>query len=80
MKPDEARAAVFAALTEIAPDVDPAEVSPRASLRAAAELDSMDFLTYVALLSDVIGSDISEDDYGAVDSVDGAVAFLVARS
>lgn len=47
------------------------------SLRNGADLDSMDFLAYVAAVSETVGRDIPEDDYDRMDTVAGAVAYLL---
>lgn len=80
MTPDEARAVVHAALDEIAPDVDAAQLDPGSSLRELAEMDSLDFLSYVGALCDALGQDIPESDYRALDTVDASIAYLVERS
>lgn len=79
MKQTEARQVVVAALAEVAPEIDPDEFDPDASLRDGAELDSMDFLSYIAAVSETIGADIPEDDYAQMDSITAAVAYLAAR-
>lgn len=79
MTDEDARVLVFSALNGIAPEVDVGELDPDASLRVTADLDSMDFLSYVAALSEVIDADIPESDYDRVDSVNTAAAYLVER-
>jgi acyl carrier protein len=76
---DELRATVLAALTRIAPDVDPASLDPGDDLREQCELDSMDFLSFVERLHDATGADIPERDYPRLASVDLAVEYLAAR-
>jgi acyl carrier protein len=71
-----ARDVVIAALEEVAPEIDVDQLDPDASLRNGADLDSMDFLAYVATVSEAVGADIPEDDYGRMDSVAGAVAYV----
>ena len=80
MTPEAARELVIGVLTSVAPDIDPAEVPDDAGLRDSADLDSMDFLDYVACLAEAIGVDIPESDYGRVDTVAGAIAFVVQAS
>jgi acyl carrier protein len=77
---DQARAALFDALGRLAPEVDPEQIEPTAVLRDAADLDSVDFLELVALLSEATAADIGEDDYPRLDTIDSAVAFLAARA
>ena len=66
-------------LAEVAPDVDPAELAPDADLRAAADLDSMDFLALLEGLSEQTGLDLPESDYEQLTTVDGIVGYLTAR-
>ncbi len=79
MTEDRAHHVLFEALRLVAPGVEPEALDPRARLRDAADLDSMDFLTLVGLLADALHADIPEQDYDHLESVDGAVAYLRAR-
>lgn len=80
MTADEARVLVSSVLTGVAPEVEVGELDPHVSLRMSAELDSMDFLSYVAALSDGIDHDIPESDYDQVDSINAAVEYLVSHT
>lgn len=77
MTPDSARELVIGVLTGVAPDIDPASLPDDAGLRDSADLDSMDFLDYVSSLAEATGTDIPESDYGRLDTVAGAIAFVV---
>lgn len=79
MNDDRARQVLFDALGELAPEVDPTQIDPTALLRDAADLDSIDFLELVSTLSEAVGTDISEDDYPKLDTIDSAVAFLSVK-
>ena len=79
MDPDESRRIVLEALLDVAPDIDEAQLDPQSSLRDSAELDSMDFVAFVAALSETLGADIPEDDYGQLDSVALATDYVVNR-
>jgi acyl carrier protein len=76
----DTRALVLAALTDVAPDIDPATVDPAARLQEDLDLDSMDFLNLVTALSEQTGIDIPEADYDRLGSVDDCVAYLAQRS
>jgi acyl carrier protein len=76
---DRAREILNDALAELAPEVDLAGLDPTASLRDQADLDSVDFLELVSQLSRAVQTDIPEDDYDQLDTVDGAVAYLAAK-
>lgn len=80
MTTDRAREVLFDALGQLAPEVDPAQIDPTAVLRDAADLDSVDFLELVSLLSDATHADIGEDDYPRLDTIASAVAFLATRA
>lgn len=76
---DRAREYVLAALGSVAPEVDPVGIDPAAPLRDAADLDSMDFLSMVGALAEALGSDIPEDDYPRLETLDDAVAYVDSR-
>jgi acyl carrier protein len=56
------RAAVLAAITRIAPEVDPATLKGDERLRQQVDIDSMDFLNMVIDLHRELGVDIPESD------------------
>lgn len=64
----------------IAPETDFAALSGSEDLRAALDLDSMDFLNFVIALHERTGVDIPERDYGKLRTLDGAVAYLAQQS
>jgi acyl carrier protein len=68
------------ALADVAPELEVAELDPEASLRDGADLDSMDFLAFVAAISEAIGADIPEADYPQLDGLAKAEAYVAGRS
>ena len=74
------RQTIFTALRGIAPEADPSTVPPDADLREELDLDSMDYLNFVIALHERLGVDIPEADYPKLTTVDGAVAYLSART
>jgi acyl carrier protein len=80
MTPDEARRIFFAELGNIAPEWDPAEIDPQDDIRDAMDIDSMDVLNLVIALHKRTGIDIPEADYTRLLTIDGAVAYLAAKS
>jgi acyl carrier protein len=73
---DALRRAVAECLQQIAPEMDPATLDPRRSLREQADLDSFDFLRLLMALNERVGVEVPEADYGLVDSLDGLVNYL----
>ena len=66
-------------LSNIAPEVDLATVDPKADLREAIDIDSMDFLNLVTALHQRTGVDIPEIDYPKLVTLSGMIAYLDAR-
>lgn len=76
----DARRLVAGAVRRIVPDADLDALDPDADLRAALDLDSLDFLGLVELLTQSSGVRIDEEDYPELCSVRRAAAFLAARA
>lgn len=79
MKDNDARDLVLQALMDVAPEFDGETLDENASLRDGADLDSMDFLAFVAAIADAIGADIPESDYPQLDGIAKAVEYVAAR-
>lgn len=80
MSREEALDLMRAVLRQVAPEADLDDVGPDESLREALDLDSMDFLNFVIGIHEKTGIDIPERDYPELASVDGFLAYLVAKS
>ena len=76
MTTESVAATVRGVLHEVAPDADLATLDPQANLRDTLQLDSLDFLRVVELLSEQTGREISEDDYPKLNSLASTVKFL----
>jgi len=76
----EIKAAILDALAQIAPESDPAELSPNENIRRALDIDSFDFLNFLIGLHEKLGVDIPEADYGKLNTLDEMVAYLAART
>ena len=74
MTPEEVRRLLFEELGNIAPEWDAAEIDPKADIREAMDIDSMDVLNLVIALHKRTGIDIPETDYGEILTIDSAVA------
>ncbi|MFN3657241.1 MAG: acyl carrier protein [Pseudolabrys sp.] len=66
-------------LNNIAPEIDMASVDPKADLREAMDIDSMDFLNFITAVHHRLGVDIPELDYPKLVTFAGAVAYLEAK-
>ena len=73
------RAAVVAALTSVAPEIDPAALDPDVEFRQAFELDSMDFLNFVIRLHASLQVDVPESDYAHLATLNQAIDYLISR-
>lgn len=76
----EIKAAILDGLAHIAPESDPAELSPNENIRRALDIDSFDFLNFLIGLHEKLGVDIPEADYGKLNTLDEMVAYLAART
>jgi acyl carrier protein len=72
----DVRELVVQVLSDIAPDGDFDSLDPTVSLRRQLDLDSLDFMAYVEMLSERTGSPIPEEEYPLVDTLDGCVTLL----
>lgn len=79
MSEDRARHILREVVGLIAPEVEFDTLDPAGSLREQADLDSMDFLELLSLLSDATKEEIPEADVPRLDTVDSAVAYLVSK-
>jgi acyl carrier protein len=77
MTPDQARQLIEEAAARVAPDADLAGLAPDADLRDRLELDSLDFLRFVEVMSERGGRQIAEDDYPQLATLASTIKFLV---
>jgi acyl carrier protein len=75
----DVRSVVQEELNNIAPEVDFAMVDPAADLREALDIDSMDFLNFIAAIHHRLGVDVPETDYAKLGTLDGAVKYLQGK-
>lgn len=80
MTQGESMGAIEKALAAIAPEVDVHSLDAKRSFREQAEIDSFDFLNFLVRLHELTGIDIPESAYAQIDSLDGLVAYLGAKS
>jgi acyl carrier protein len=73
------RSKLLELLGRIAPEIDPAALDPRESLRAQADLDSVSIMELVVAIHRELGVDVPETEYRELDTLDGAVEYLTGR-
>jgi|PlaIllAssembly_1097288.scaffolds.fasta_scaffold1040437_2 acyl carrier protein len=66
-------------LINVAPDLAGETIPFDADLRTSLDLDSMDFVNWVAALHRHLGVDLPELDYPKVRTLDATAAYLMAR-
>ncbi|MBK3641527.1 MULTISPECIES: acyl carrier protein [Streptomyces] len=76
----EATDVVKESIIKIIPDADFTRLLPEDRFRDVLELDSLDFLSLVELLTEATGIPIDEDDYPELTTLADTVRFLVDRS
>jgi acyl carrier protein len=76
MSDPDLRAGILELLREIAPELDAGALDPKARLREAVDLDSMDFLNFLMSLHRRYGIDIPEADYAELTTLDDVVRYL----
>lgn len=72
----EIRKLAFDILGGIAPEADFASLGDDDELREVLDLDSMDFLNFIAGLHKATGADIPEADYSKLFTLKGVISYL----
>ena len=80
MTPDDAKQTILKALLDIAPEADASSLVADVDLREQLDIDSMDLLNIVTAIHEATGIDIPEADYPKMFTLDGGVAYLMART
>lgn len=80
MNHDQARALVRQAVERVVPGAELTGLDPGVSLRDTFEMDSLDFLEFVEALAELSGTELTEDDYPALDTWDGCAARLMGEA
>lgn len=76
MTEPEIKAAILDGLAMIAPESNPAELSPDDPIRRTLDIDSYDFLNFLIGLHKRLGVEIPEADYGKLNTLGEMVAYL----
>ncbi|MEU6371277.1 acyl carrier protein [Streptomyces sp. NPDC046931] len=80
MDRSEAQTAVEEAITRVVPGADLTHLDPDAAFRDALEFDSLDFLSFVEILSERTGLRTDEEDHPRLTTLNDSIDFLVART
>ena len=72
------RSVVLEELGNIAPEADLPSLDPKADLREALEIDSMDFLNFITAVHHRLNVNIPEADYPKVRTLATVVAYIDA--
>lgn len=80
MNAEQARMLVISELGNIAPEADFESLDPEADLREALDIDSLDFLNFVAVLHKKTGVNVPETDYRRLLTLNGATAYLTEKT
>lgn len=80
MTEPEARAVIFAALGEVAPEIDPGSISADTDLTEQLDLDSMDYLHWLVGINAATGIEIPDRDAAHFMTIDGAAKYLCDAS
>ena len=79
MTTEEITQSVLAALTDVAPEVEPASIRTDLNLRDQTDLDSMDSLNFLIAVHEQLHVDISEADWARLQTIDELVEFIAPR-
>jgi acyl carrier protein len=76
----EIKNAIIEGLTKVAPEGDPASLSPDENIRRTLDIDSYDFLNFLIDLHKRLGVEIPEADYGKLGTMKEMITYLAART
>jgi acyl carrier protein len=74
------KTAIIEGLAKVAPESDPAELTPDEPIRRTLDIDSYDFLNFLIGLHEKLGVEIPEADYGKLNTLNEMTAYLSARA
>lgn len=80
MSNQDIRKVILEELGNIAPEADLASIDPRSDLRDVLDINSIDFLNFITAMHQRLGINVPELDYAKLFTLDGAVAYLQAKS
>jgi acyl carrier protein len=80
MTREEIKDGVLRALSDIAPEADPATLRLDVDLREQLDVDSMDLLNFMIGIHEQVHVDIPEADYPRLQTVDDVIEYLVEKT
>ncbi|MGW5114259.1 acyl carrier protein [Streptomyces noursei] len=80
MTRDEAENLVKQVLAEVVPDGDLTTLGPDEAFRNALGMDSLDFLSFIEILSERTGIRIDDEDTPRLTTLAGSTRFLLTRA
>ncbi|MFB6613028.1 acyl carrier protein [Streptomyces sp. NPDC085524] len=80
MTRDEALETVKAVIEEVVPGADLSSVSPHENFREHLEMDSLDFLNFVEVLSGRTGLTLPEQDYPSLTTLESCAEYVATRT
>ena len=75
----ELKRIIFDGLRKIAPESEPETLAPDVNVRKTLDIDSYDFLNFLIGLSEKLGVEVPEEDYGKIRSLKELLTYLSAR-
>ncbi len=79
MTADQILAVIRDELARLAPEVDFDTADRNRPIQQEFDIDSMDFLNFITAVHHRLGIDIPEIDYPKLDTLDGAIGYLMAH-
>lgn len=76
----EIKDAIFRGLRKVAPEADPTSLAPGDNVRTTLDIDSYDFLNFLIGISEAVGVEVPEADYGKLATLDDMIRYLAARA
>jgi acyl carrier protein len=79
MTRDEIKEGVLRALSDVAPEADPAALRFDYDLRDQLDIDSMDSLNFAIGIHEQLGVDIPEADWARLYTLDEVIEYVLAK-
>lgn len=79
MTKDEIKKKIVEQIYEIAPEHEGEEIPDTDNIQRSLEIDSFDFLNLLTVLSEELGVEVPESDYGEVDTLEHMTDYFAAR-